>query len=285
MPYVLLVDEVQEAIVKGKDFSNKIKLPETEFSVPIWDTGTQEGGFLIHVQQAKSACKRKGLFQDYDATIGTESKAMGQAKILWKAITITIGPKSRKDAKDLNKSSSDNLKASLKVALPERKVALEAKATAAEGFFLLYAKLLSKDAWFRWDEIVSSQIGAALWTNLQRNKHKKEHGKNMESFQDCITFHLLDMFPSIAAEQQCFYIRNVLKKPQQVPVRYFFQGVEQLNSYLLHLPCSYESPRATASTKPVIIWWGWTSEPFPLHVPRVLAGSVRSYAGFATPER
>jgi hypothetical protein len=73
----------------------------------------------------------------------------------------------------------------------------------------------------------------------------------MESFQDCITFHLLDMFPGDAAEQQRFYISNVLKKPQRVPVRYFFQRVEQLNSYLSHLPCTYESPRATAATKPV----------------------------------
>ena len=59
------------------------------------------------------------------------------------------------------------------------------------------------------------------------------------------------MFPGDAAEQQQFYISNVLKKPQQVPVRYFFQQVEQLNSYLSHLPCTYESPRATAATKPI----------------------------------
>ena len=69
IPYVPVVDEVQEAISKGKDFSYKIKLPDkTELSVPIWDTGTQEA-FLIHVQQAKSACKRKGLFQDYEDAI------------------------------------------------------------------------------------------------------------------------------------------------------------------------------------------------------------------------
>jgi hypothetical protein len=73
----------------------------------------------------------------------------------------------------------------------------------------------------------------------------------MESFQDCITFHLLDMFPSNAAKQQHFYISNVLKKPQQVPVRYFFQGIEQLNSYLLHLPCTYDSPHKIAATKPI----------------------------------
>ncbi len=71
---------------------------------------------------------------------------------------------------------------------------------AAEGFFLLYANLLSKDAQFRWDKIVSSQVGTAPWANLQGNKHEKERKKSMESFQDCITFHLLDIFPSDAAE-------------------------------------------------------------------------------------
>ena len=76
IPYVPVVNEVQEAISKGKEYSYKIKLPDkTEFSVPIWDTGTQEA-FLIHVQQAKSACKRKGLFQDYEDAIEAESKAV-----------------------------------------------------------------------------------------------------------------------------------------------------------------------------------------------------------------
>ncbi len=148
---------------------------------------------------------------------------MEQAKSLQKAIANAIGPKSKKDAEDLNLSSPDDLKASLRDALLEKKVALEAKAMAAEGFFLLYANLLSKDARFRWDKIVSSQVGAAPWTDLQGNEHKKEHGKSMESFQDCIAFHLLGMFPSNATNQQRFYISNVLKKLQQVPVRYFFQ--------------------------------------------------------------
>jgi hypothetical protein len=108
------------------------KLPnKTEFSVPIWDTGTQEA-FLIHVQQPKSACKRKGLFQDYDDAIEAEKKSVEQAKSLRKAIASAIGPKSRKDAKNPNQSSPDDLKASLKDALLENKVALEAKATAAE---------------------------------------------------------------------------------------------------------------------------------------------------------
>jgi hypothetical protein len=57
------------------------------------------------VKQAKSACKRKGLFQDYDDAIGAEAKAMEQAKSLQKAIANSIGPKSKKDAEDPNQSS------------------------------------------------------------------------------------------------------------------------------------------------------------------------------------
>jgi hypothetical protein len=156
-----VVDEVQEAISKGKHFSYKIKLPDkTEFSVPIWDTANQEA-FLIHVQQAKSACKRKGLFQDYNDTVEAETKSVEQANSLRKAISNAIGPKSKKDSKDPNQTSPEYLKASLKYTLLAKKVALEAQATAAKGFFLLYANLLSKDARFRWDKIVSSQIRAA----------------------------------------------------------------------------------------------------------------------------
>ena len=121
IPYVPVSNEVQEAVSKGKDFSYKIKLPnKTEFSVPIWDTGTQEA-FLIHVQQAKSACKRKGLFQDYNDAILEETKSMEQAKTLQKAIASAIGHKFRKDAEDPNQSSLDDLNASSKTPFWKRR--------------------------------------------------------------------------------------------------------------------------------------------------------------------
>ena len=84
----------------------------------------------------------------------------------------------------------DELKASLKEALLVQKEVQEAQATAAEGFFLLYANLLSKDVRFCWDKIVSSQVGAAPWTNLKEKEHEKERDKSMESFQDPGLHHL-----------------------------------------------------------------------------------------------
>ena len=246
IPYVPTVDEVQEAVNKGKEYSYKIKLPDkTEFSVPIWDTGTPEA-FLIHVQQAKSACKRKGLFKDYDDALEALTDSDEQAKSLRRAIA-----NAKKKGAYEPDQSQEALKSDLKAALLKKKEAEGDLAEAAEGFFSLYANLLSKDTRFHWDKIVTSQVGSAPWTDLQGNEHAEARGKCKQSFEDCITFHLLDMFPNDAAEQQRFYISNVLKKPQRVTVRHFVQRVEQLNGYLSHLPCLYDSPRANAATKAV----------------------------------
>ena len=50
---------------------------------------------------------------------------------------------------------------------------------AAEGFFLLYVNLLSKDTRFRWDKIVTSQVGSAPWTNLQGNQQESFFTKGL----------------------------------------------------------------------------------------------------------
>jgi hypothetical protein len=63
-------------------------------------------------------------------------------------------------------------------------------------------------------------------------------------------FHLLTAFPINAAEQEKYYISNVLKKPQCVNVRQFVCCVEQLNAYIAQMPRFYYSPNANASNKP-----------------------------------
>jgi hypothetical protein len=63
-------------------------------------------------------------------------------------------------------------------------------------------------------------------------------------------FHLLTAFPINAAEQEKYYISNVLKKPQRINVRQFVWHVDQLNAYIAQMPCFYYSPNANVSTKP-----------------------------------
>jgi hypothetical protein len=63
-------------------------------------------------------------------------------------------------------------------------------------------------------------------------------------------FHLLTVFSNNAAEQEKYYLSNMLKKPQRVGVRQFVQRVEQLNAYVAQLPCWYCSPSYNAGMMP-----------------------------------
>jgi hypothetical protein len=63
-------------------------------------------------------------------------------------------------------------------------------------------------------------------------------------------FHLLIAFPINAAEQEKYYISNVLKKRQHINIRQFIWRVEQLNAYITQMLCFYYSPNANASIKP-----------------------------------
>ena len=96
-----------------------------------------------------------------------------------------------------------------------------------------YANLLSVDAWFQWDKIVISQVNTAPWTDVRGKEQPGVCTRSFMSFMDCVMLHLQKVFANGAAEQEHYYISNALKKPQHVPVRYFFQQLEQLNSYLL----------------------------------------------------
>jgi hypothetical protein len=75
---------------------------------------------------------------------------------------------------------------------------------------------------------------------------KGPRGLLHESFDKCIMFLFLTVFPNNAAEQEQYYISNVLKKPQRVGIHQFIQRVEQLNAYIAQLPCWYYSPSYNA---------------------------------------
>jgi len=103
--------------------------------------------------------------------------------------------------------------------------------------FQLYANLLSVDARYAWNKIVQEQTEADPYQDLQGLTRKGPRGMSRTSFEDCGMFHLLTVFPNNAAEQERYYITNVLKKPQRVSICQFLQRVEQLNSYIAQLPC------------------------------------------------
>jgi hypothetical protein len=96
----------------------------------------------------------------------------------------------------------------------------------------LYKNLLSKDAQTKWSNIVTSQIRAKPWTDLKGKVHNLACRLSMQSFEDCVTFHLLTFLPQDAAEQARCYINVHLKNPSQVKICLFVSQVKQLNGYL-----------------------------------------------------
>ncbi len=105
--------------------------------------------------------------------------------------------------------------------------------------FQVYANLLSADVKYVWNKIVKEQTETDPYKDLQGVSRKGPRGLSCKSFDDCMMFHLLTMFPNNAAEQEKYYLSNFLKKSQRVGMHQFVQRVEQLNT---QLPCWYYSP-------------------------------------------
>jgi hypothetical protein len=122
---------------------------------------------------------------------------------------------------------ADYKKAKLATETPKNK-----RKVTATKMFQFYANLLSLDAKYAWNKIVKEQTEADLFKDLQGVSRKGPRGVLQESFKNCVAFHLLTVFPNNAAEQEKYYLSNVLKKPQRVGVRQFVQRVEQLNAYI-----------------------------------------------------
>jgi hypothetical protein len=86
--------------------------------------------------------------------------------------------------------------------------------------------------------------------DLQGVSRKGLRGLLHESFNKCIMFHLLTVFPNNAAEKEKYYLSNVLKMPQRLGIHQFVQCIEQLNAYIVQLPCRYYSLLYNAGMMP-----------------------------------
>ncbi len=232
----------------------------TELRVPIWHSGMCKA-FLIHVGSAQEAIEKKGYFKSFEDHSDTYSDKREKVKEL-KDQLVALREASAaqpKDPKETTVEASDESSAALRATIKaELKQALEAveEATtkrdkAAKDMFQLYANLLSVDARYAWNKIAHEQTKADPYTDLQGLTKRVPRGMSRKSFEDCVMFHLLTVFPNNAAEQERYYITNVLKKPQRVSICQLVQHVEQLNSYISQLPCWYYSPSVKANTIPM----------------------------------
>ena len=210
--YVPVIDEVQDALnANSKEpGTKKIKLENgTTFQAGIWHAGMPKE-FLNHMKQAVHACKRKGLFSTYADVLKARAKVMKEYK---KVVQNLKTAQENNGSAELIKSQTEDHGGHLNAGAEHKQEMVH----AAEGFFSLYANLLSVKALVAWNKIMSRQIGVTPWMDL-KGKPKSRSMRKQKSHYDCIKHHLLTVFSDDAAEKQKFYISNVLKKPGQVTV-------------------------------------------------------------------
>jgi hypothetical protein len=104
-------------------------------------------------------------------------------------------------------------------AIQEAKLAVT---TAGAKLFELYENLLSDEARQPWEKIIKAQVTNSPWEDVKGVTHPETPTKTWDLFNECITFHLLQVFHHDAGKALKYYITNMLKKPNRVSIHQFF---------------------------------------------------------------
>ncbi len=248
--FLMHVTAVLDAVKKGGCFVdyNKAAFKYKEASEAI---ASARAGLSLLEESKKKASKAKK--KQKERTKESEKTKEGK-DVTPKAPGKAPEPEAAAQEAAVAPAVDDQMKASflsdLEKAKQAQRIAKGAKTAAASKMFAFYSNLLCPESKYAWNKIVSKQTESNSYVNLQGDLLQGPRGMTRQSFHDCVMFHLLTAFPINAAEQEKYYITNVLKKPQRINVRQFVRQVEQLNAYIAQMPCFYYSPNANASTKP-----------------------------------
>jgi hypothetical protein len=111
-------------------------------------------------------------------------------------------------------AAKDDMKASFLSDLEKAKLAQRttkgAMDIAASKMFSFYSNLLSPKSKYSWNKIVSKQMESNPYVNLQGDTLEGPRGTLHKLLHKRVMFHLLTAFPINAAEQEKYYISNVL---------------------------------------------------------------------------
>ncbi len=255
IPYIPEKDKVQDKVARLRNLQIKTSLEkDTTLNFPVWHKNGTCEALLMHVTAVLDAIKKCGHFKDYDkaqkandeaekvvesAEAGLpllnktskgmsskrKKKALAKAKEAVKEALANIpGLESEaKEAEEATKVTNDTMKAGFQAdfekAKQAQKIAKGAMTAAASKMFTFYSNLLSPQSKYAWNKIVSKQTKSNPFVNLQGVSLEGPRGASGESLNNCIMFHLLTAFPINAAEQEKYYVTNVLKMPQRINVR------------------------------------------------------------------
>jgi hypothetical protein len=107
----------------------------------------------------------------------------------------------------------------------------------------LLRNLLSSDAQSQWDRICREMHKHDSWVGVNGQVTTPgRHPHLWTAFQDCLELHKLTVFTADAPKRQCFYIQQVVHKPQRATVQQHILQMKVLNDYIRHCPMLKDSP-------------------------------------------
>jgi hypothetical protein len=211
----------------------------------VLDAIKKRGHFNNYEKAEKEHEESKKAFESARASLslldGTGAKAKRSHKKKTKKAKKDATAKvldSKSDAKEAEEApeANDKTKAGfledLEKAKQAQRPAKGAMIIAANKMFTFCLNLLTLESKYAWNKILSEQMENDPYVNLQGDSLEGLRGMSCKSFNNCVMFHLLTAFPINAAEQEKYYITNVLKKLQRVSICQFVWQVEQLNAYI-----------------------------------------------------
>ncbi len=242
--FLMHVQAVLDAIKKRGHFEDydkaALKYQEAEEAITSARAGLSllEENVKKNMKEKKKKLKEKSKeSENTQEEGGVTPKAPAKApepepKTSEKATKSMAAVQEAEDAPRMDDQMKANFLSDLEKAKKVPCIAKGAMAAAAAKMFAFYSNLLSPESKYAWNKIISEQTESDPYVNLQGDMLQGPRRMSCQSFSDCVMFHLLTAFPINAAEQEKYYITNVLKKPQRIPVRQFVRQVEQLNAYI-----------------------------------------------------
>jgi hypothetical protein len=214
-----------------------VELPDrTKFQVPTYGSENNKE-YLVHIIVVLRLVELKGTADEVKEAFAVLVKVRKEMSPFFNF------PEDETPAeKEARKKKLANLNKSLKA-----KKSLGVN-QAQKAYKLFHCFIVGK-ARMQWDEIVNEMHTKNPWIGVNGKSTKGIHVKSWISFMDCIELHKLTVFPADAAEKQCYYMQQTIKKPQQVTVRKFVSRMGILNDYLAYLPTVFDSSIAIAGTK------------------------------------
>jgi hypothetical protein len=184
-----------------------------------------------HKESTKAVESTRAALSLLDGTGAKVKKSHKKSKEVKKDATAKVqdsesDAKEAKDAPEMDDKMKAGFLDDLEKAKQSQRTAKGAMIVAANKMFAFYLNLLSPESKYAWNKIVSKQTESDPYVNLQGDSLEGPRGMSCKSFNDCVMFHLLTAFPINAAEQEKYYITNVLKKPHRINVCQFVRCVE-----------------------------------------------------------